>query len=176
MSKGTRADLVLGSSNAIGWDIEGTRCEDGSAAALVSTGEPRIFGPIIWPALHVMAENYPESPAPRHHLACTQFLEGLPYLLPCGYCGSRLLREEAQTKLPAGKGEAMEACLRRHDIREACSSRDAFRAFLVEAHNNVNRHNDKPTWTPAQAEHHYATVPACLTDGKAGWFSGVKPL
>jgi len=107
----------------------------------VSTGEPVIFGPPVWKSLHIMAENYPIQPDKKHQTNCTNFVSALPYMLPCGDCGSHLLKEEqAIQNLPA-----------------VCSSRSKLRSFFVDAHNNVNKHLGKPLWNVKEAENRYKT-------------------
>jgi hypothetical protein len=167
--------IKSGSNNQIGWDLIGKKCTDGSDPKLVETAEPRIFGPIIWPGLHIMAQNYPENPNKYHKQGCKKFLAGLPFMLPCADCGSHLLKSELY-----GEGEdTMEAKSnpknqkqRMKNMYNACSSRYNLSEFLVEAHNKVNENNGKPTWTGEQAKNFYSKMPACLTDGKEGWFEG----
>ena len=80
----SRGKTVLNSQGEIGWHLKDKLCADGSPPELAQTSDPRIFGPIIWPGLHIMAENYPEKADKGHKKACVNFLEGLPWMLPCG--------------------------------------------------------------------------------------------
>ena len=151
--------ITLGSSNNIGYNVP--VCRDGSEPRLVSSSEPKIFGPVIWPGLHIMAENYPEVADRDHHMGCVKFLEGLPYMLPCGSCGSHLLKKEnSKSQL----------------ITEACNTRRGLRNFLVDAHNNVNENTGKKIWTPREARDHYCRIPACLDDRRDGWFDDTIPF
>lgn len=161
----SRGKTVLNSQGEIGWHLKDKLCADGSTPELSQTSDPRIFGPIIWPGLHIMAENYPEKADKGHKKACVQFLEGLPWMLPCGHCGSHLLKRESS----AGE-ESIEDLLKdeeakitkRRNLRKACKGRKNLRAYLVGAHNNVSQNNKKPIWTPEDANKKYCQMPVCL--------------
>ena len=120
-----------------------------------NTGHPTIFGPPIWTSLHIIAENYPKNPNKDHIKGCQSFLQGLPYMLPCGHCGYHLKKYE--------KGE---------NFNKNCNSRINLRKFIVNAHNNVNKHEGKPLWTTKEAEEVYAETPACLVNEREnkGWY------
>jgi hypothetical protein len=66
---------------------------DANRCSLVSSAEPTAWGPVAWMMLHTMAANYPIAPDDAHREGCKKFLEGLPYMLPCGECGYHLLRQ-----------------------------------------------------------------------------------
>jgi len=154
--------IHMGSSNLIGWEYK-DKCP------LKDSGSPLIFGPLIWPALHVIAENYPEKPNEEYKLHCYNFLKGLPYMLPCPYCGTHLLNEEIMRKGQSGDNLDI-------NLKNAALSRDNLRDFLVEAHNNVSRHNNKEEWTNTDVENYYKKIPACIFND-SGWFdlkAGVK--
>ena len=159
-------NTVLNSTGEIGWHLK--KCSDGRKPELAQTSDPRIFGPIVWPGLHIMAENYPEKADKNHKKACVKFLEGLPWMLPCGHCGSHLLKRESQPLDDEGEsiGQLIkdeEATLRkRKNLRQACKNRKALRSFLVEAHNNVSSNNKKNIWTTEQARQKYCQIPVCL--------------
>lgn len=167
--------IKSGSNNQIGWDLIGKKCDDGSDPKLVETAEPRIFGPIVWPGLHIMAQNYPVNPNKYHKQGCKKFLAGLPFMLPCPYCGSHLLKTELydeEEDTMEAKSNPENQKQRMKNMHNACSSRYTLSEFLVQAHNKVNEHNGKPRWTGEQAKNFYSKMPACLTDGKDGWFEG----
>jgi len=149
--------IILGSNNEIGWGLE--KCRNGKKPDMIRTSEPKIFGPVIWPGLHIMAENYPEKADKKHIRGCQKFLEGLPYMLPCSSCGSHLLNYEKS-------GEE-----RWHKTtRKACQNRTNLRRFLLTAHNSVNSNTGKKAWTEEEVRKHYCSIPACIDDGNEGWF------
>lgn len=167
----SKGKTVLDSQGEIGWHLAENgiprpgACSDGSTPELQQTSDPRIFGPIVWPGLHIMAENYPEKADKYHKKACVQFMEGLPWMLPCGHCGSHLLKRES-----AAEDESIEDLIedeeakitKRRNLRKACSGRKHLRTYLVGAHNNVSQNNKKPVWTPEDAQKKYCQIPVCL--------------
>ena len=46
----------------------------------------RVFGPVIWHALHIIAQNYPISPTPTRKKRYAEFFKALGCVLPCGSC------------------------------------------------------------------------------------------
>lgn len=46
----------------------------------------RVFGPVIWSALHIIAQNYPLNPSPTRKKRYEQFFRALGCVLPCGSC------------------------------------------------------------------------------------------
>jgi len=148
--------INMGASNLIGWKYK-------NMCPLKDSGSPLIFGPLIWPALHVIAENYPEKPNEVYKSHCYNFLKGLPYMLPCPYCGNHLLNEEIAND--GQIGNHLE-----ENLKNATQSRKNLRDFLVKAHNNVNKHNNKKQWTSEEVENYYTKIPACIYNDK-GWFT-----
>ncbi len=53
----------------------------------VTTQDPRVFGPIIWDGLHIMAQNYPDTPSNTTKESCIKLIESIPHMLPCSNCG-----------------------------------------------------------------------------------------
>eukprot|EP00964_Phaeocystis_antarctica_P007517 scaffold4073_cov61-Phaeocystis_antarctica.AAC.4 len=49
--------------------------------------DPRVFGPTLWKAFHLIATNFPSPPTKAAHQACVAFIMALPYLVPCRHCG-----------------------------------------------------------------------------------------
>ena len=120
----------------------------------VSTSDPRAFGPVLWPALFVTAQNYPYDPSPETRTKCEAFMDGLPYMLPCGECGGNL-------KTFIDTNSANDGSM----LTEACSSRDDLVSFVARAHNNVSQHtrpNEKPL-TPQDIESKFSSRHTCLT-------------
>ena len=52
------------------------------------SSDSRVFGPPTWRTLHIFAEHYPENPLPHVQRSCVNFINALPFLLPCPYSGN----------------------------------------------------------------------------------------
>lgn len=52
-----------------------------------TSADPRVFGPPTWRTLHIFAEHYPVQPLPDVQRGCVNFINALPFLLPCPYSG-----------------------------------------------------------------------------------------
>lgn len=51
-----------------------------------TSSDPKIWGPVLWKFLHIMAYNYPENPNPQTKASSRQFFYSLRHLLPCETC------------------------------------------------------------------------------------------
>jgi len=93
-----------------------------------------------------MAENYPATPNADTVAHCEQFVQAIPYMLPCSHCGYNF-----QTFLDDYQPEI-------------CTDKPALVQFLVDAHNNVSHHTNpqRAPWTVAQAHDTYSTEQACF--------------
>ena len=127
----------------------------------VSSAEPFVWGPIAWKLFHTMAAHYPSSPDEKRKAACVNFLQGLPYMLPCGDCGYHFL--EQQTR---GGGVTF--------LESACASHEALVSFFSGAHNVVNKRTKKTVWSPEQVSAaSYDTARVCVGDDTV-WESPVS--
>lgn len=52
-----------------------------------TTIDPRTFGPDCWLAFHYFAQWYPTDPSEQAQEACVNFINAIPYMLPCTICG-----------------------------------------------------------------------------------------
>lgn len=52
-----------------------------------TTQDPRVFGPEAWLTFHRFAQNYPETPNNATYNACKNFINAIPYMVPCPHCG-----------------------------------------------------------------------------------------
>lgn len=104
------------------------------------SADPRIFGPPTWLCLHIMAENYPQTPTVEMRAACLMFLFSLAHMLPCKRCGDHF-----------------RTFLRDHDVVQATGGRDSLVALLVDAHNNITAHTrpNQPAYPTACAKQQY---------------------
>jgi hypothetical protein len=57
-----------------------------SQSILTTSTDPKIWGPVLWKFLHIMAHNYPENPNPQTKASSRQFFFSLRHLLPCETC------------------------------------------------------------------------------------------
>ena len=121
-------------------------------ATMVTTADPLVWGPTIWPSLHIIAENYPKRASPTHQRACHNFLNGLPWMLPCGECGYHFRTYEAESKS--------------NNFKKPCLGRQNLRRYFVDAHNQVNlkQRHTKPQWTTQEASQHYAKMPIVINN------------
>ena len=121
---------------------------------VVESGDPRVFGPPTWETLHLMAQNYPENPNQVTVKHCKNFVNAVPYMLPCSQCGyhfQKFLDEYIK---------------RKGDIYH---TRDTLVTFFVEAHNDVSKHThpDQAPWTVSRAVQKYSSKDTCLES--KGW-------
>ena len=130
----------VGSSNWTGYYFK-NKCPK------VESSKNKIWGPMLWNSLHVISENYPKNPEIERQKSCRQFINGLPYMLPCGECGYNLKN-----------------FIKDRDLGNICRSRAKIRRFFVESHNHINRHLNKSCWTTEEAEEYYSKIPSCLSN------------
>lgn len=55
-----------------------------------TTEDPRVFGGPAWRTFHRFAEQYPQNPLPEVINGCVNFINALPYMIPCAHCGYAL--------------------------------------------------------------------------------------
>ena len=99
------------------------------------TSDPRIFGPEMWITLHRIAANYLENPTNEEKKQAINFINSLPYMIPCQHCGRHFL-----------------AYLEDNNVNVAVTSKESLVRFFVNAHNNVNRHLGKKEWDVEDAQ------------------------
>lgn len=98
--------------------------------------DPAVWGSSYWFFLHVSAAHVPEIIPNQYISVYWQFVESLPYLLPCGACATHASEFIS---------------LHRARSREICSSRENYFNFFVDFHNAVNTRQHKPTMTYKEA-------------------------
>ncbi len=52
-----------------------------------TTADPRVFGPYTWRTLHRFMQFYPVAPTAQTQQSCVNFVNALPFLIPCPHCG-----------------------------------------------------------------------------------------
>ena len=135
-------------------------CPSMKECPIKPSAEPIVWGPTAWHFLHTSSVNYPVQAGPEHKAHCRKFLEGLPFMLPCGDCGQHL--KEYFSDKPAA-------------IQASCESRATLVALMVDIHNDVNQKLGKPTsWTSDQAHEEYSSTRVCVKNGET--WPAAKPL
>jgi len=130
-----------------------------------------VFGPHTWKTFHTMAVNYHSPPTEVAVDACTNFLNALPYLIPCAHCAydlGQFIRTNANknglfdSECGGATTEDFDEslCLK---PEEACKSQRTLVSFFVRAQNNVNQHVHpcRPRFTIMQAYNTYAEEHIC---------------
>jgi len=109
-----------------------------------STGDPRVFGPILWKFLHTISMHYnPERNGVNH---CEAFIDSFAPMIPCKHCAWHynqfLYGTQNPTPLDPDEpgwdwGEKKD-----DDVwdNSPCKSTTNLQSFFVEAHNNVGQH------------------------------------
>lgn len=84
------------------------------------------WGPVFWWIIHCIAGHFPEVPKEEDRKAFQNWIENLPRLLPCGYCGIHL-----------------EAYLKANPIYEHTKSKAILEEYIYNLHEDVNKRNKK---------------------------------
>lgn len=94
--------------------------------------DPSVWGPHAWKFLHIMAENYPKNPCPLVRSKAKQFINALPFMLPCETCSVHAM-----------------AFIDEHnaELDTIVSSRDTLANFFVKFHNYVNQRYGKKVYS-----------------------------
>lgn len=69
-----------------------------------TTGDPRVFGPYTWRTVHRFAQFYPIDPTTEVQEACVNFINALPFLLPCPHCGHDFVDVRLETRMSEEEG------------------------------------------------------------------------
>lgn len=100
--------------------------------------DPTVWGPHAWKFLHIMAENYPHNPCTLVRTKAKQFINALPFMLPCETCSVHAM-----------------AFIDEHtsELDTIVSSKDTLANFFVKFHNYVNQRYGKKVYsTPSEVE------------------------
>lgn len=125
----------------------------------IKGSDPRNFGPDAWRTLHRFSVGYPEKPVPKTQKACIDFLNGLPYMIPCPHCGYHFLQFVVFNEHWAGQNmtKCRGVCT---SVQQACAARMPLVDFLARAHNNVNANNYpcRPMWNATHVVAAYSSL------------------
>lgn len=83
----------------------------------------KIWGPMIWTALHTISFNYPVNPTAADKKNYRDFIYNLRYVLPCKYCRINLTKNLKEKPLQMCNME----------------SRETFSRYIYELHELVNK-------------------------------------
>jgi len=83
----------------------------------------KIWGPIIWTALHTISFNYPINPTHEDKIHYKEFIYSLKYVLPCKYCRINLTKNLKQKPL----------------LMCNMKNRESFSRYIYELHELVNK-------------------------------------
>jgi len=103
---------------------------------VVSTSDPKIWGPAFWFSLHVSAAHYPEEPSQIVRERMKQRIMAIPYEVPCAIC-----RPHASAFIESYRDKLDQVVSNKHELGK----------FYVDFHNKVNKRYNKPEWTYEQA-------------------------
>lgn len=100
---------------------------------------PNIWGPSLWNFLHLSSMYYPETPSYIVRENTVNFINSIPYTLPCMEC-----RIHASNYI------------QQFDLSKVAMSRDNLFLFYFNFHNAVNARKNKPIFTFEQALKKYS--------------------
>lgn len=97
------------------------------------TSNPNVWGPKFWYILHNCSKHYPKEASHLSARRCSQFILGIPYMLPCGDCRNHAidyLSKYSET-----------------DLFTVCKKQKTLKLFFKTFHNFVNIRLNKPEFT-----------------------------
>ncbi len=83
----------------------------------------KIWGPIVWTALHTISFNYPVNPTNEDKIHYKEFIYNLKYVLPCKHCRINLAKNFKQKPL----------------LMCHMKNRETFSRYIYELHELVNK-------------------------------------
>ena len=103
--------------------------------------DPKVWGPFLWKYMHFMTKNLSANPSEEEKQDMKNWLCALPVTIPCDVC-KRHFKDFINEH--------------RSGLDEICGNKDKLFALLVDAHNRVNRRNNKSTMTIEEARKMYS--------------------
>ena len=101
----------------------------------------KVWGPHLWFVMHTMSFNYPKEPTLNDKKNYYNFFYNLTIILPCNECRKHFID-----------------FFERNPIKNYLINRDKLIEWVMRAHNNVNKLNNKPQWTLDQVFKHYQPI------------------
>jgi FAD-linked sulfhydryl oxidase len=103
---------------------------------VMSTSNPKVWGPAFWLSLHLSAAHYPENPSAIVRDRMKQRIMAIPYEVPCSTC-----RPHASAFIESNRDKLDTVVSNKHELGK----------FYVDFHNKVNKRYNKPEWTYEKA-------------------------
>ena len=91
---------------------------------------PEVWGPGAWTFLHSITMYYPDNPTNEQKMNHKDFFENLQNILPCPTCAKHYSEN-----------------LKKYSLDEALESKDKLTKWLIDIHNEVNKKNNKRTYS-----------------------------
>jgi len=119
----------------------------------------KIWGPLVWTALHTISFNYPVNPTVEDKKNYKDFIYSLRYVLPCKYCRINLTKNLKQKPL------------------SMChmKNRETFSRYIYELHELVNKMlNKKSNLTYCDVRERYEHFRSRCTEESPKIFNFIK--
>ena len=101
--------------------------------------DPEVWGPHAWILLHTVTFNYPENPCLQDKDNIKQFFKYFSYQIPCNKCKNHFIKYMNRYPL----------------TYKLLSSKDDLIDWLIDAHNKVNKRNNKKIYTREEVINYY---------------------
>jgi hypothetical protein len=119
----------------------------------------KIWGPIVWTALHTISFNYPVNPTNEDKIHYKEFIYNLKYVLPCKYCRINLAKNFKQKPL----------------LMCHMKNRETFSRYIYELHELVNKMlNKKSNLTYCDIRERYEHFRSRCTEEPPKIFNFIK--
>jgi len=103
--------------------------------------DPTVWGPHLWFVMHTVSFNYPNEPTQNDKQNYFTFFYNLTKIIPCKDCRTHFIE-----------------FVKQNPIQNYLINRDKLIEWVMNAHNNVNKLNNKPEWTLEQVFKHYQPI------------------
>jgi len=97
-----------------------------------------VWGPSAWTFLHTVTYNYPENPSGNDKKNYHNFFMNLQHVLPCKKCQAHYTEN-----------------IQKYDLNNSLDNRDDLVKWLIDIHNEVNKHTGKRVWTYSEVYNKY---------------------
>tara|TARA_B100000787_G_scaffold159117_1_gene137000 strand:+ start:266 stop:691 length:426 start_codon:yes stop_codon:yes gene_type:complete len=97
-----------------------------------------VWGPSAWTFLHTITYNYPENPTDNDKKNYHNFFMNLQHVLPCKKCQAHYTEN-----------------IQKYDLNNSLDNRDDLVKWLIDIHNEVNKHTGKRVWTYSEVYNKY---------------------
>ena len=97
-----------------------------------------VWGPSAWTFLHTITYNYPENPTDNDKKNYHNFFMNLQHVRPCKKCQAHYTEN-----------------IQKYDLNNSLDNRDDLVKWLIDIHNEVNKHTGKRVWTYSEVYNKY---------------------